>query len=415
MRTVRAPISLTALTLLAATVAPTSPATATAAPVPTCHGRAATIVGTPADDRITATPGPDVVVGLAGDDVLLGRGGDDVLCGGEGADRLQGERGDDELYGGQDREVRTRTVDRYGDVVAGGPGDDLLDPGADTGGDGAVVPDRITWRDARAGVTVDLASTAPSATGEGTDTLVLGAEPVTVQGSPHDDVITGGDGDDLIDAGAGSDTVETGAGTDRVLLDGAAAPRRRAGDDTVVLGPSPAGAFDTVVSDGGRDRVTGSDGVDFVQVRGLDRVVLDLAGGDDLVDLRAGTSGWRLDAGDGRDELRLLGGRDEHALQVVVDARSGRVTTAAGTATYGAVETLRLWYGAGWSYRGTPARDVVDASEATGPVEARLGGGADRVTAGPSADVLSGGSGTDRVLRGSAADRCGGFEVGDCG
>lgn len=413
MRTVR--LLLPPTLLLAALAASPSPAPAApgqAAPAPTCRGLTATIVGTPADDTIRATPAPDVVVGLGGDDVLLGRGGDDVLCGGEGADRLEGGNGDDRLHGGQDREERTRTVDTFGDTLAGGAGDDLLDPGADLDGDGAAVPDRVTYAGSPTPVRIDLP--AATVTGEGTDRLVVAGQPVTFEGSTHDDTVVGTDGDDLLEAGAGSDTVEAGAGTDRVRTDPAGAPDRD-GDDRVVLGPTVAGGYDTVVSHGGRDRVTGTDGTDYVRALGAEPVVVDLGGGDDFADVRADAGGWLLDAGSGRDSLRLFGGRGEHARQVAVDARRGTVITAAGTATYTGAEVLELWYGAGWTYRGSPARDVVDASLATGPLDARLAGGWDRVSAGPGADVLRGGSGTDRVLNGSAADRCRSFEVGDCG
>lgn len=414
MRTVR--LLLPPTLLLAALTASPAPAPAApdrTAPPPTCRGLTATIVGTPADDTISGTPGPDVIAALGGDDVVDGRGGDDVVCGGEGADLLSGGRGDDRLHGGQDREVRSRTIDRYGDTVAGGPGDDLLDPGVDTDGDGAVVPDRVTYAGSATVVRVDLP--ADTVTGEGTDTLVLGSEPVTIEASPHDDVLVGSDGEDVLEAGAGSDVVDAGAGSDRVWLDPVEGAPDRDGDDVVTLGASGSTDAETVVSRGGRDRVTGADGRDNVSATGAEPVALDLGGGDDFADVRAAAGAWHVDAGSGLDLLRLFGGRGGHARQVMVDARRGTVATTAGTATYAAVESLALWYGAAWTYRGTSARDVVDASRATGPLDARLGGGWDRVTAGPADDRLDGGSGTDRLLNGSAADRCRSFEVGDCG
>ncbi|GGO73055.1 calcium-binding protein [Nocardioides deserti] len=412
MRTARALLPPTLLLVTLAAPAPAQAAPTRATPPPTCRGLTATIVGTPAADTITGTPGPDVIAALGGDDVVDGRGGDDVVCGGEGADVLSGGRGEDRLHGGQDREERTRTVDTFGDTLAGGPGDDLLDPGADPDGDGAAVPDRVTYAGSVTPVGIDLP--AATVTGEGRDRLVVAGQPVTFEGSSHDDTVVGTDGDDLLEAGAGSDTVETGAGTDRVRTDPAGAPDRD-GDDRVDLGPTVAGGYDTVVSHGGRDRVTGTDSTDYVRALGAEPVVVDLGGGDDFADVRVDAGGWRFDAGSGQDALRLFGGRGQHARQVAVDARRGTVATAAGTAAYAGAEVLELWYGAGWTYRGSPTRDVVDAGQATGPLDARLGGGWDRVTASPGADVLRGGAGTDRVLRGSRADRCRSFEVGDCG
>src|SRR5213080_4888727 len=65
------------------------------AATPTCHGHAATIVGTAAGDTLVGTPGPDVIVGLGGNDQIAGRGGNDIVCGGAGADVLRGGRGSD--------------------------------------------------------------------------------------------------------------------------------------------------------------------------------------------------------------------------------------------------------------------------------------------------------------------------------
>src|SRR5919204_2644107 len=67
----------------------------------TCHGHAATIVGTAGDDVLVGTPGPDVIVAKGGADVVRGGGGNDIVCGGGGRDRLHGGGGADQLYGGK--------------------------------------------------------------------------------------------------------------------------------------------------------------------------------------------------------------------------------------------------------------------------------------------------------------------------
>lgn len=96
----------------------------------TCEGQVATIVGTSGDDRITGTRGRDVVVGLRGNDRIDGLGGRDVICGNGGADDLLGGRGSDQLHGGRDlHEQHVRRTRVYGDLVAGGPGDDHLSVG----------------------------------------------------------------------------------------------------------------------------------------------------------------------------------------------------------------------------------------------------------------------------------------------
>ncbi|MDX6375565.1 MAG: hypothetical protein QOD98_4553, partial [Nocardioidaceae bacterium] len=58
-----------------------------------CFGKAATIVGTPGDDRIRGTNGADVIVAGRGDARINGRGGDDLLCGRSGDDRIRGGGG----------------------------------------------------------------------------------------------------------------------------------------------------------------------------------------------------------------------------------------------------------------------------------------------------------------------------------
>lgn len=140
-----------------------------------CMGVKATMVGSSGPDRMRGTALPDVIVGLDGADVIDGREGDDIICagpnraelvdgrvegfdfvlGGGGADRIYGgsgldildgsgyvpysHNGRDRLFGGpnprltgfgQDGEpVRFWEVligKGTGDLLVGGPGDDLL-------------------------------------------------------------------------------------------------------------------------------------------------------------------------------------------------------------------------------------------------------------------------------------------------
>lgn len=93
----------------------------------TCQGRAATIVGSDADDTMVGTEGPEVILGLGGNDTITGLGGDDVICGGAGNDVLLGREGRDRLLGetGRDRLFG----DSGNDVLMGGPGRDKLNGG----------------------------------------------------------------------------------------------------------------------------------------------------------------------------------------------------------------------------------------------------------------------------------------------
>lgn len=101
------------------------PGTADAAPAaPTCEGRAATIVGTAGDDRITGTDHPDVIVTRGGDDHVTARGGRDIICLGDGADFADGGAGNDFVRAGAGADYVAGTVDR--DRVLGNRGRDVL-------------------------------------------------------------------------------------------------------------------------------------------------------------------------------------------------------------------------------------------------------------------------------------------------
>jgi len=101
-------------------------ATPAAGALPTCHGKAATIVGTRHADRIIGTPRGDVIVARAGSDRVIGRGGADLICGGSGNDQLDAGNGTDHLFGGPGSDVLRDTTGSSVDQLRGGPGADLL-------------------------------------------------------------------------------------------------------------------------------------------------------------------------------------------------------------------------------------------------------------------------------------------------
>jgi Ca2+-binding RTX toxin-like protein len=257
------------------------------AATPRCFGRKATIVGTRKAEVIKGTARADVIVGLGGGDTIKGLGGADYICGGRGNDKLIGGSAADVLSGdaGNDALIGGAGIDHlYGeagtDTLSGGIGFDLADyigapsavqvdlsAGTATGGEGTDkltgiedvagsryddtltgdagwnffypfagndtvvgggdLRDRVVFFFSPSGVVVDL--TAGTATGEGTDTLSGIGQ---VDGSRHDDTITGDanantvfggsgndtisglDGDDTLDGGSGTDSVDGGIGTD---------------------------------------------------------------------------------------------------------------------------------------------------------------------------------------------------------
>lgn len=120
---------------------------------PELSGKLATVIGTPAGDRLAGTAGRDLLVGLGGDDVLRGGAGADLLCGGMGGDLLRGNDG--------------------GDIMIGGDGDDLMFGG------------------------------------RGSDVLIAGAGNDSVYGQAGADQIVGGSDDDTCFGGGGPDALST--------------------------------------------------------------------------------------------------------------------------------------------------------------------------------------------------------------
>ncbi|MGE3992160.1 Ig-like domain-containing protein [Pseudorhodoplanes sp.] len=159
---------------------------------------AGNVQGLNGDNTLTGTAGADVLDGGLGNDILNGGDGDDILVGGEGNDTLNGGAGRD--------------------LLAGGPGDDTIDGGQwftnfDNAGSGDL--DRVTYRFATSGVTVDLSLATPQNTGGGGTDTIIHVEGII--GSDHNDTLLGG-GNDFIETfrgGAGDDDIDGRTGTDR--------------------------------------------------------------------------------------------------------------------------------------------------------------------------------------------------------
>ena len=233
------------------------------------------VTGSGFDDLLVAGSASGTLSGLAGDDTLEGGDGNDSLQGGAGADALNGGAGIDRalysdatagltvdlavaanntgiaagdtfdaienLYGSNFDDIlrgdggANRIWGAAGnDTLEGGDGNDTLYGGAGadmmSGGTGT---DRVSYSDAPAGLTVDLAVAANNtgiAAGDTfdaienlygsnfADTLRGDSGANTIWGAAGDDTLEGGDGKNSLYGGAGNDTLNGGAGNDR--LDG---------------------------------------------------------------------------------------------------------------------------------------------------------------------------------------------------
>ena len=204
---------------------------------PRCHGRRATIVGTPGDDVLRGTPERDVIWGGPGNDEISGSLGNDLICGGGGDDLIHGGRGNDELYGGAgtDRVIGDLGDDKASggagdddevagslgiDTLNGGPGNfDLVhgDYGYDRMDGGPGSDDIASFATAVAGgkgsgVWASLA--AHKARGDGHDRLFRFED---IEGSAFRDTLIGTKGNNRINGGPGDDTLRGGGGTDELL------------------------------------------------------------------------------------------------------------------------------------------------------------------------------------------------------
>lgn len=277
-------VALMAAWPVGATVA--VPAASTAAP--TCQGLPATIVGTAGDDDLTGTSGSDVIVGGAGADTIDARGGDDVVCGGADGDDLRGGAGDDALDAGSPDQDPGSV-----DLLDGGPDDDTLRGNVETFAD---------YRDATAGVRVDLG--AGRATGMGTDMLIGVPD---LYGSPFADVLVGNAGANEIRGGEGADEIRGLAGhddlyTNAYLGDDGAADRLFAGPNAA----SDANEGDVAVLDGGGGRVQMSSGFNIVDGETDAGTVIVGGPGTDYIRPEGSFTAY---GGDGTDDI--FGGYDD--------------------------------------------------------------------------------------------------------
>ena len=313
-----------------------------------------TLVGSALVDTLWGGPGADTLRGEAGADVLNGDAGDDVLDGGAGGDTHAGGAGHDsadytariasvtvDLDGAADDgetaeadNVRpdverllggagddTLTGNNAANVLEGGGGNDLLDPGRGSGdlAIGGADTDTVTYASRTAPVVADLDGVADDGEAGENDAISTDVENLT-GGSANDrltggvagNVLSGGSGNDVLDGGAGADLLLGGAGTDTADYTARAAAVTADSDGQADDGE--AGEGDTVETDvegiaggAGNDVLTGLPGTNILS-GGAGNDVLDGAQGDDELDGGAGDD--ELTGGAGADILRAGAGAD---------------------------------------------------------------------------------------------------------
>lgn len=380
------------------------------------------IIGTKGKDVLIGDEGRNYLYGMGNNDVLRGMEGNDVIDGGDGIDAtsylwaadgvtvdlvnakssgpdgvdalidIEGAFGSsfDDILTGDDGPNVLRGL-AGNDILEGGPGDDVLRGGAGP-------KDQIVYKDAPAGVFVDLREGIVTG-GDGTDKL-SGVENVAgsdfrdvLIGNAKNNILLGRDGSDFLNGRSGNDTL-MGGGHDNFYVPGP-------GDDTVRGDPPKVGSDDTVsyeysefgvVVDLGKGQATGQ-------------------GTDKLVNINFVIGSRHDDVIDGEDDFRgnlfvplagddvVRGAKND---QVSFAASKGPVTVHLGNRTATGEGSDRL-YGVreivGSRYDDTITGTIYD--DALWGLE-----GDDTLRGSSGDDYLDGREGFDRLEGGYGSDYC---------
>ncbi|WP_144290161.1 calcium-binding protein [Ideonella sp. A 288] len=399
------------------------------------NGLANHLIGNALGNSLTGAAGDDTLDGGAGTDTLAGGAGNDLYrlnvvadvvnetaVGSDGYDFVElnlALAGSYTLPAGVEAAMLTDVAGVAASLVGnalsnalygnagnntldGGAGPDQLSPGA--GNDrvvGGLDEDWVVYGSSPQGVQVNLATGL--ATGEGTDTLV-GIE--HIQGSFHDDLLTGNDqpnqfqpgpGNDIIVGGLGFDMLNLGWASAGVSVDLVAGTTSGGGGNDVFSGIEQVvltGFDDTVAGSANADVLDGSDGNDSIEGfgsadqltggKGADT----LRGGEGDDSLNGGIGADLLDGGPGSDWLDLSGA----PAFANVDLLFNSATINGETDTLSSIENVigtshddTLWGNAGGNWL-------------------RGSGGNDALLGDPGDDTLAGGKGSDQLIGDSGID-----------
>lgn len=405
-----------------------------------CHGKVATMVGSPGTGSLQGTKRRDVIV-TNGTPLIQARGGADIIC----VTRLGAMKPDEtvEIIAGKgdDRVYVVGTAARPSYVVLGAGRDRFV------GGRG---PDQVYAQQSWArpdGATGNDNELDHIDTRGGADEVVAGGD------EGLQDRITLGGGDDLmamqsdrmiagghVVGGAGSDTISSIAhpGSTESVIDNTTG--------TVTADGEALMSFDDM--EGFELELSGH--VTFVGTRAAESVSLhgaltaDLAGGDDRVIVYGDDTG-DLDGGAGDDRLLVIPGSGNTPVSLTLDAAAGTATVDSTSIAFSAFEDYFAWadrvaltgseddeaiegIGCTVTVDGRGGDDVLAVLRADfydtetfcspgivdGPPTVTGGEGDDRLVGGNSDDDLDGGAGTDRADGGGGVDVCAAETVVRC-
>ncbi|WP_419782038.1 FecR domain-containing protein [Maridesulfovibrio sp.] len=416
-------------------------------------GQSNTLGGTPDADQIIGMEMADEISGKNGNDFLLGYGGNDNISGDNGNDSILGGDGNDALFGnaGEDK------IDggAGADIITGGDGKDDIDGGTSSGD-----VDFVSYEDAEAGVTVNLAD--GTATGGGGDDTIKNIEGII--GSKYLDKLTGDSSDNVFRPGLNSNYTEGNDAT-REIVDGGSEQTgdildfsnitksvyiNLNGDTDNDMDADEAVIYDDTILDSAKlnvvkfsniEKFIGSQGDDKM-VAGTGSATFDGNAGDDLI--QGGSQADMLSGGDGKDFISggggvdtisggkgndtILGGTgadyiDGGAGSDWMDfsdaglASTGVYISSAFTQTVDGVEYIKVKEadaGLGHTstivdyivnienFSGTNNGDYIEGTAANNIIHGHAG--ADSLMGGDGSDTLSGGDGLDTLDGGSGDD-----------
>lgn len=339
------------------------------------------LTGSAFGDVLTGDANANVIDGGDSNDTIQGGAGNDILIGGLGVDTLTyagatagitaslnttsaqntGGAGTDTVSAFENLTGSafndTLTGNSSNNVIEGGAGNDTMTAMAGT--------DTLNYKNATAGVTINLATTGAQNTGgAGTDTI-SGFE--SVIGSNFNDVLTGDGNANTVEGGAGNDTMNGQSGTDTLSYTNATA------GVNVNLGTTTA-------------QNTGGAGTDTIS--NFENLT-----GSSFNDTLTGTSSSNaIEGGTGNDTMNGQGGLDTlnyvtatGGITISLAITTAQNTGGAGTDTISNFENLN----------GSLFNDVLTGNTAANVIWG--GSGDDMIEGGAGNDALTGGIGTDTI------------------
>lgn len=392
--------------------------------------------GTSSNDQLNGGDGDDDLSGAEGFDVLLGGAGNDTLRVSDLADVVDGGDGIDTLdmsgfagpqglninltagsvsMAGTTRTVAFVDIDNAvgsgrDDTITGSASDNVIEGGAGAdvmdGGEGN---NTLSYKGSSIGVLVDLETQSASLGDAEGDSFV---NFVHIEGSSHDDTLTGDDARNRIFGGAGNDVL-TGSGDFDFLFGGSGNDRLVAGvDETAFSGNEiyrGGDGFDTMVFFGNGGFVNAINRATFAEIERLEFSIAVHGGGGRYIFTSTQFDSIEVIRAGGRPS----GNPNRIAIDILADGVTGIDLSAVNVVGFGLSDSIAIsgHLGARNTIIGSSVRDLIFGQELA---DRLVGGeGRDAINGGGDRDRLEGGLGNDKLSGGKGNDQVFGEDGND--